>query len=73
MLSKVRRNVFSENDKKFLISFKSGEPDWTLCPVEGLETMAAVQWKLLNIGKLKKNREKHQKELNKLKKCLGVE
>lgn len=73
LLNEIQKNVFSENDKKFFISFKSGEPDWTLSPVEGLQDMAAVQWKLLNIGELKKNRQKHQKELNKLKECLDKE
>ena len=72
LLNEVQKKVFSENDKKFLISFKSGEPDWTLCPVDGLQNMSAVQWKLLNIGKLKKNPEKYLQELNKLKECLGV-
>ena len=58
---KVRRelivtihNLLSPQDKAFLVSFKSGDPDWTLFPVAGIELLAAVQWKQLNIRKLKK-------------------
>lgn len=44
----------TENDRRFLISFKSGEPDWALSPIDGLESMASVRWKLQNIQKLKR-------------------
>ncbi len=67
-------NLLSPQDKAFLVSVMSGNPDWTLFPVAGVEQMAAVQWKLLNIRKLKeKNIEKLNEQLLKLKQCLGIE
>jgi len=62
----------TENDRRFLISFKSGEPDWALSPIDGLESMASVRWKLQNIQKLKENNpKKHGELLAKLRECLG--
>ena len=64
----------SIQDKAFLMSFKSGDPDWTLCPVAGIDSLPAVQWKLLNIQKLKQtNFKKHQAHLSKLKRCLQID
>ena len=67
-------NLLSPQDKAFLVSFKSGEPDWALFPVSGIELLSAVQWKLLNIRKLKKTKfEKHGEQMLKLKRCLDVD
>ena len=41
-------------DKEFLLSFKSGDPDWSLINVEGIERLPAVQWKLVNIRQMEK-------------------
>ncbi|MGC9343745.1 MAG: nucleotidyl transferase AbiEii/AbiGii toxin family protein [Bacteroidales bacterium] len=50
----------SEKDRSFLLSFKRGNPDWNLFPVQGLKDMPAVQWKILNIQNLiKSNPGKH--------------
>jgi predicted nucleotidyltransferase component of viral defense system len=38
--------------RRFLIGFKRGDPDWTLLDIEGAEKLPAVQWKLLNLGKM---------------------
>ena len=48
----------TEQDKKFLLSFESGEPDWKLFPISVLKDLPAIQWKLLNINKLKKDNAK---------------
>lgn len=70
LVSRVGK-AFSDRDRAFLVSFKTGEPDWSLCPVEELEKMPAVKWKLQNIQKLKKtNPEKHEHMLERLEKCL---
>ena len=64
--------LLTDNDRNFLISFKNGEPDWSLFPLEKLQTMPAVQWKLSNIRKLKKqNPGKHAKQLQALKVSLS--
>jgi Nucleotidyl transferase AbiEii toxin, Type IV TA system len=48
-LPKIIVNLMSKNEKAFLISFKSGVPDWTLCPIADIEKLPAIQWKLHNI------------------------
>lgn len=59
---------WTDSDREFLLSFKRGEPDWSLFPLENLQLMPAVQWKLLNIQKLKaQNPEKHLEQLIALK------
>ena len=60
----------TENDRKLLISFKEGAPDWSLYPLKGLQDMPSVQWKLKNVRKLMKNIEKHAQQLERLKRAL---
>lgn len=61
----------NENDKAFLLSFKSGEPDWSLCENPLLKTLPAIDWKLTNINKLKStNSKKHNEYLKLLKEKL---
>ena len=58
---------WTDNDRDFLLSFKRGEPDWSLYPHENLQNMPAVKWKLLNIQKLiKQNSDKHMEQLKAL-------
>jgi predicted nucleotidyltransferase component of viral defense system len=59
LISEVKKSL-TDNDKKFLLSFKNGEPQWDLFPLNGLKELPAVKWKLQNIQTLKnKNSEKH--------------
>ena len=60
------------DDRAFLLSFKSGEPDWDLVPIEALQTMPAVQWKLSNVRQLKQNAPKHAEQLDALRKALSA-
>ena len=54
-------SALTENDKHFLVSFKEGNPDWDKFSVKIAQNLPAVQWKLRNIMKLKKdNPEKHE-------------
>lgn len=51
----------TDNDRRFLISFKQGDPDWPFFPVERVRDLPAVQWKLQNIRNLiKTNPKKHK-------------
>ncbi len=62
------RAGFTDNDRQFLLSFKSGEPDWSLFPHDRLKNLPAVKWKLANIQKLKtRNPKKHAEQLKALK------
>ena len=62
----------TDEDKHFLISFEQGEPDWTLCHAGDLSCFPSVQWKLLNLAKLKKqNPAKLYAEVEKLQEIFG--
>ena len=43
---------FTQRDFDFLLSFKSGKPDWSLAPDSNIANLPAVQWKLININKM---------------------
>jgi len=55
-------------EKGFLVSLKEGQPKWDLLELKGIEMLPAIQWKLMNIRKMKK--EKHAAALEKLKSTL---
>ena len=72
LVAEINR-LLTDDDRKFLFSFKAGKPQWGLYPIEGLQEMSAVQWKLLNIKRLlSKDETKHGEQLELLRKCLGV-
>jgi len=43
---------FTQQDFDFLLSFKSGKPDWELAPDSNIANLPAVKWKLININKM---------------------
>lgn len=51
MIQKIRRQL-TEKHKAFLLSFKSGDPDWSLLKHTAASELPAVQWKLRNIRKM---------------------
>lgn len=53
-LLKELAKQFTDSDKEFLLSVKRGEPDWKLLDIESVEQLPAVQWKLQNVLKMKK-------------------
>jgi len=61
-------HLFSDKQKKFLMSFKEGEPDWRLLDRPTIEYLPAIRWKLQNIKNMPKL--KHQIALNKLENVL---
>jgi hypothetical protein len=58
----------TDNDKRFLLSLKSGAPSWELLPLPIIEQLPAIQWKLINIRRM--SREKRSEMLNKLQSVL---
>jgi hypothetical protein len=61
----------SQRDRRFLISFKEGEPDWELLGVESASKLPAVLWKLRNIRRLIEiSPGKHRNQLEKLQAIL---
>lgn len=69
MLTALQQQLTSQ-DVDFLVSFKRGEPDWSLCFEPKIAELPAVRWKLQNIHLLKKNPLKHQQALHKLELVL---
>lgn len=59
-----------KNHKQFLISFKRGEPDWTLLGLPAARELPAVRWKLENLSKLPAG--KRADLLKRLNAALGV-
>lgn len=56
-----------DSERSFLLSMKSGAPDWGILGIEGLERMPALQWKLINIRKMDpRKRDEQLKILQKL-------
>lgn len=65
------RNLMTDADKNFLLSFEAGEPMWNGYEFEYFQNYPSVQWKLLNLSKLKKqNPTKLQAEVEKLQLCF---
>lgn len=62
---------FTERDRDFLLTFKRGEPDWSLFDEPAAAELPAILWKLMNIQKLLKNRRKHQEQIEKLERVLN--
>ncbi len=58
----------TEQDVKFLLSFKQGRPDWDLLPLEGVAELPAIRWKLQNISRIKP--AKHAEGVAKLESVL---
>ena len=76
-LLKARENLITaivgkmpEQHKRFLISVKRGEPDWTLLDLPGAKNLPAVQWKLENLAKV--SAQKRAQLLKKLNAALRI-
>ena len=63
-------SALNENERRFLLSIKQGEPDWSLLPFEGLDQWPAIQWKLHNIRQMSTRSQK--KALDRSRKVLGL-
>ena len=69
-LIKIIHENLTDKDKEFLLSVKNVTPD---CSIYDFERFPAVQWKLLNLKKLKTNNpEKHKEQYEALKLKLNV-
>ena len=54
LIAEINR-MLSEADKEFLLSFESGEPEWSKCCAGNLRDHPSVKWKLQNILKLRES------------------
>lgn len=60
----------TDDERRFLLSIKKGEPEWHLIGLEGIDRLPAIRWKVQNVQKM--SREKHVAELQKLKTILNL-
>jgi predicted nucleotidyltransferase component of viral defense system len=68
-LIETLKKELTHDEKTFLVSIKSGEPNWDVMGIEGIEKLPALQWKLVNIRQI--GLKKRGELLGKLKKTLG--
>ena len=60
-------NLMTEADKRFLVSFERGKPEWDGYEFEYFKDYPSVKWKLVNLAKLtKQNPQKLEEEAAKL-------
>lgn len=72
LIEMVNGNL-TQADKEFLLSFENGQPDWGKCCAGDLSSFPSVQWKLLNIAKLKGcNPRKFEQGIEKLNDVLRL-
>ncbi len=69
-LIRVIHKDLTDDDRRFLVSFKEGVPQWDLLGIEGVSKLPAVEWKLINLARM--DRQKHAKAVAELKEVLGV-
>jgi predicted nucleotidyltransferase component of viral defense system len=67
------RSGLTLDERRFLLSCKAGEPDWSLAGLPAhVPLLPAVRWKLYNIAELRQHPKKHKAALIKLENCLGL-
>ena len=72
LIEKVN-SLFDKNDKEFLLSLETGEPNWAKCCAGDLSEHPSVKWKLQNILNLKSsNSAKFTNGVEKLRKYLEL-
>ena len=57
-------------ERRFILSVKSGKPEWDLCVIKHAKNLPAVQWKLRNISQME--RRKHKSAREKLQRFLEL-
>ena len=61
--------MMDERDKKFLVDFKEGHPDWSYFSVSHIKNLPAVQWKMHNLDQV--DALERQRMIDRLKEHLG--
>ncbi|MFO7890147.1 MAG: nucleotidyl transferase AbiEii/AbiGii toxin family protein [bacterium] len=69
LVSHLKQSL-TENEKRFILSIKRGEPEWSLSGLEGIDTLPAIRWKIKNIKNMDK--KKHKLAVDKLEKYLKL-
>jgi len=53
MIRQVQKGL-DDNERRFLVSLVSGEPEWSLLGISHLEHLPGIRWKLHNLEQLRK-------------------
>lgn len=61
--------ALTDGERKFLLSFKAGTPDWELLGLNGVERLPAVRWKQRNLARMHPGR--HRKAYRQLEAVLA--
>lgn len=69
-LIKQINESLTEDERRFILSFKKMEPEWDLLNLEGVENLPALEWKLHNLRRMEK--KKHKRAVKKLKEHLQI-
>ena len=62
--------ALDRDEKEFLLSIKGGKPELELLGIEHLDSLPALQWKLINIRKM--DSAKHRAALKRLTEVLEM-
>jgi hypothetical protein len=57
-LARELQQGLDDNERRFLLSLVSAEPEWPLLGIDHLDQLPAIRWKLQNLAKLKKHNPK---------------
>jgi predicted nucleotidyltransferase component of viral defense system len=60
-----------DKHRRFLVSFESGAPDWTLLDLKKIDKLPAVKWRVQNLDKITKN--KRAEVVAQLERVLGLD
>lgn len=63
-------DALTGNERRFLVSVKSGEPDFALLDVPGIERLPGLQWKIENVRRMDEKRR--LASLEKLRRVLDI-
>lgn len=64
------QKTLTPNERQFLLSVKLGAPQYDLMPFDNLQNFPSLQWKLINISRMDK--QKHKNMLRKLQTVLEI-
>lgn len=71
MLNELPRALLPRQ-RDFLLSMTRAQPDWSLMPFSHLERLPALQWKLLNLQKLRRSQARFAMQHDELAARLGA-
>jgi predicted nucleotidyltransferase component of viral defense system len=64
LIKKIKTSL-TEDEIKFILSFKNRNPEWERLGIDGIKDLPSVQWKMINLKEM--NTDKHTQAYEKLK------